>query len=100
MVQITYQKNDGCIFHRYRKTDVPYKIGETTSMGWKVLNIEYEYKNKYYPEYEYNKLKYKDKQVFIKKKETIESLKVEFKNFLYCFLAILLINFFKILMGM
>ena len=44
MIQITYQKKDGSIIQKYRNTSLPYKIGDTTSMNWKVLNIEYEQK--------------------------------------------------------
>lgn len=99
MMQITYQKDNGCIFQRYRSTTLPYKIGETTSMGWKVLNIEYEYKNKYYPEYKYNMLVQKNKQAFIKKQQTIELCTKEAKNFSYCFIAVLIINLLKLILG-
>lgn len=97
MIQITYQKNDGCIFQKHRNTILPYKIGDTTSMGWKVLNIEYEYNNKYYPEYEYNVLVYKNRQISNKKKQIIELCKKEIKNFSYCIVVVLVINFLKIL---
>ena len=96
-MQITYQKNNGCIIQRQRNTALPYKIGETTSMGWKVLNIEYEFNNKFYPEYKYNILIHKSKQ--IKKKQAIELCTREFKTFLYYFIAVLLINLLKMLMG-
>ncbi len=99
-MQITYQKRDGNIIQRYRSTMLPYKIGEETSMGWKVLNIEYEYKNKYYSEYQYNMLIHKSKQMCIKRKEVRELCTKEIKNFLYCIIAILLINFVKVLLGM
>ena len=99
MVQVTYQKNNGCIFKRQRNTTLPYKIGDTTSMGWKVLNIEYEYNNKFYSEYNYNKLLNKDKQTSITKKQTIELITREFKTFLYYFIAGLLINLLKMLIG-
>ena len=81
MIQITYQKENGSIFQRIRKTDLPYKIGDTTSMGWKVLNIEYGYNNKYYPSYEYYSLIHKSinrhrkkkriKEIFIEKTITL-----------------------------
>ena len=99
MMQITYQKQNGCIIQRLRNTPLSYKIGEMTSMGWKVLNIEYQYKNNFYPEYKYNMLMQKDKNAFIKKKETIELLRNEFKTFIYCFIAVLLINFLKLILG-
>lgn len=72
MIQITYQKRDGSIFYRIRNTLLPYKIGDTTSMGWKVINIEYKYNNKYYKEYEYNRIIYKNKQRYFKIKKIKE----------------------------
>ena len=99
MVQVTYQKKDGCIIQRLRNTMLPYKIGETTSMGWKVLDIEYEYKNKYYPEYKYNMLMQKDKQAFVKKQQTVESFVKEVKTFVYYLIAISIISFLKTMFG-
>ena len=78
---------------------LPYRIGETTSMGWKVLNIEYEYNNQYYSENEFNKLMHKNKQISIKKKQTRELCLNEFKKFMYYFLAVVLLNFLKMLLG-
>ena len=98
-MQITYQKNDGSIFQRYRNTELPYKIGDITSMGWKVLNIEYEYKNNYYPENEYNVLLNKKKQKLIKKKETKETFLREFKTFMYYCIALEVINLLKFILG-
>lgn len=98
-MQITYQKRDGSIIQRYRNTMLPYKIGEETSMGWKVLNIEYEYKDKYYPEFEYSKIIHKIKQDTIKKRNTIDSIKSEFKKFMYYFIAVVLVNVLKLILG-
>lgn len=47
-VMITYQKNNGEILLRPRKSAYDLKIGETTSMGWKVLDIHYLYNGNYY----------------------------------------------------
>ena len=98
-MQITYQKNNGCIFKRLRNTQLPYKIGETTSMGWKVLNIEYEYNNKFYSEYLYHKIRHKQIQTLANRKQTIDICKREFKTFIYCLLSILLLNFLKSILG-
>ena len=98
-MQITYQKNDGTIIQRYRKTMPPYKIGDETSMRWKVLNIEYEYKNNYYPENEYNVLINKKKQSYLKKKQSMDLFKKEFKTFMYYFIAIMIINLLKSILG-
>ena len=100
MMQVTYQKSDGSIIKRLRNTTLPYKIGDITSMGWKVLNIEYKYNNKFYPEYQYNILIQKNKQQFNKRKQTIELCTKEFKTFLYYFIVIILINILKKLLGL
>lgn len=99
MLQITYQKRDGCIFQRHRKTMIPYKIGDNTSMNWKVLNIEYEYNNKYYSEQEYYSLIKKEKQDSIKKRETIKLCINEFKKFMYYIVAAMLVNLLKLMVG-
>lgn len=99
MIQVTYQKNDGTIIQRYRKTELPYKIGEETSMGWIVLNIEYEYKNNYYPEYEYNMLINKKKQKYILKKQKTEELMQHLKAFMYYFIAVAIVNGLKYILG-
>lgn len=99
IIQVTYQKRDGSIIHRIRSTALNYKIGDTTSMGWKVLNIEYRYKDEFYSLYNYNIMLHKDKQLMLKKKQIVGLFKNEIKTFLYCFLAILIINFLKILLG-
>ena len=96
MIQITYQKKDGDIMKKLRKTMIPYKIGDTTSMGWKVLNIEYEFDNNYYPESKYNLLVEKSKQSSIKKQQKKELIRREFKTFLYYFIVFVII---KMLLG-
>ena len=98
-MQITYQKNDGCIIQKIRKTMLPYKIGDTTSMGWKVLNIEYEYNNKYYSENEYYSIMHKIKNNKIKKKKNKELYISEFKKFMYYFVAVLIVKFITIILG-
>ena len=100
MMQITYQKNDGCIIQRTRNTMLPYKIGDTTSMGWKVLNIECKYKDQYYPLYKYSILIEKEKQQQLKKKKTIELFLNEIRTFFYCLVAVIIISFARIFFGM
>lgn len=98
-MQITYQKKDGSVMQRFRNTILPYKIGDTTSMGWKVLNIEYEYNNKYYSEYKYNIIKQKRKKAYFKRKKTIELCTKELKIFLYCIIATIVIYILKKVLG-
>lgn len=52
---ITYQKANGDILLRPRKAIYNMKIGDTTSMGWKVLNIHYLYEGNYYTYLDYCK---------------------------------------------
>ena len=68
-------------------------------MGWKVLNIEYQYKDKFYPECKYNMLIQSDKKAVMKKKQTMELCTREFKTFIYCFISILLLNLLKLMLG-
>lgn len=96
-MQITYQKRDGCIFQRFRNTMLPYKIGDITSMGWKVLNIEYEYKNNYYSQYEYNMLIHKNKQRYVRKQQIKTLCIKEIKTLLYYIIGIIIINLIRIL---
>ena len=98
-MQITYQKRDGCIIQRLRSTMLPYKIGEITSMGWKVLNIEYEYNNKYYTELKYHMLIHKEKQKCIRHKELSKMFKREFKAFMYYLITIIILNCLKYMLG-
>lgn len=94
-MQITYQKNDGSIIQRLRKTILPYKIGQTTSMGWKVLSIEYEYNNRFYPEYEYSLLIHNSKIKSLKRQQTRELCVRELKAFMYYFIAVAVLNCLK-----
>lgn len=93
-MKITYQKKDGSIFQRIRNSIIPYKIGDRTSMGWTVLNIEYEYKNKFYTEYQYDVIIHKNRQLFLKKKKLKELFFKEIKTLLYYIIAFLIINWF------
>ncbi len=94
-MQITYQKQDGCIFQRIRNTTLPYKIGDTTSMGWKVLNIEYKFGNKYYSEYEYNKRIHQIKTRIIKKQQIKELCLQELKVFLQFIILLIIFYYIK-----
>ena len=44
---ITYQKSNGDMIYRERMSLPETKIGEITSMGWKVIDIHYEYDGNY-----------------------------------------------------
>ena len=100
MMQITYQKRDGTTMKRLRNTMLPYSVGDTTSMGWKVINIEYEYKNKYYPEYEFRNLIYQSKKKLIRRRQIEERIMEKTKSLLYNFIMILILYYIKIRIGL
>lgn len=91
-MQIIYQKKDGCIIQRLRKTMLPYKIGEETSMGWKVLNIEYEYENKYYSYFDYNMIIRNKKQKAVRKMQMSNLILRELKALLYYLIIIIVLK--------
>jgi len=69
---ITYQKRNGDIFFRARKSAIGLSIGDETSMGWKVIDIHYLYEGNYYTinDYKqirrYKKIKPKKDKKFVK----------------------------------
>ena len=97
MIQVTYQKRDGSIIYRLRNSIPPYRIGESTSMGWKILSIKYQDKDKFYTEYEYSMLIYKRKQLFLKKQKIKELFLKEIKTILYYIIIMILLNLINIL---
>lgn len=53
MYKITYQKRNGEVFDRIRAT-LPVKgIGDETSMGWTIMNVQFGLGSKYYDLREY-----------------------------------------------
>lgn len=67
---ITYQKGNGDILIRKRKTLYNMRVGDTTSMGWTVINIHYNYEGNYYTYTDYCRMvrkhqlkKKKDKKI-------------------------------------
>ena len=51
---VIYQKHNGDIIYRTRRTQPYYQIGNTTSMGWLVLDIKRMDKGKTYTRYQYS----------------------------------------------
>lgn len=98
MVQVTYQKRNGCIIQKYRKTEPPYKIGEETSMGWKVLNVEYELNNKYYSSTDYYSMLHQNKHRFIRKQKNKELYMNNFRTLMYYCAAVVIVNLLKFIL--
>lgn len=55
MYLVTYEKKNGDIIYRTRNS-IPGYIGDITSMGWIIKNIQYNFKGKYYDFREYKKI--------------------------------------------
>lgn len=94
---ITYKKRNGVIFQRIRNTYPGYRVGDTTSMGWEILDIKYKWKNKYYSSTEYDRLinkSIKRQQKIIKLKKTILQV---YHNLGYCFILLILFRTFELM---
>ena len=72
MFLITYEKRNGELIYRKRMS-IPGKIGSTTSMGWKIKNIQQEFKGSYYSFADYNFL--------LRKQQVINHYKVRIRCF-------------------
>lgn len=77
MVKVTWQKKNGEIIERNERYIAFYKIGQENAWGWKVINIQKLYKNKYIPADEYDRL--------VERKWRIER---KIKNFINTFLKL------------
>lgn len=97
MYQIIYKKKNGDIIKRTINTYSPYRVGDRTSMGWTVLDIQYNYNGKYYSKVDYekiiNKHYNKERRVF-RIKKTIARLYGEIG---YPIALMVLIRFLKVL---
>ena len=95
---ITYQKKNGEIFQRVRNTYSSYRIGDITSMGWKVLDIQYRWKNKYYSSSDYDKIttKHFDRA---KKINKIKKIVVKvYRELAYSLILLILFRFLELLL--
>lgn len=64
---ITYKKSNGDIIYRGRQSLPEAQIGEETSMGWKVMDIHYEYDGNYYHYCDWCRVRRNDKMSLKKK---------------------------------
>lgn len=87
MYKIIYKKENGEVIERVRNTLPLQGIGETTSMGWLVVDILYSYKDGYYNASEYHTLwsKQKKKNQFYR---NVISLLKKYRNVAALFLTI------------
>lgn len=76
---ITYQKSNGEIFIRpYQYTSIgkAKRVGDETSMGWKILDIHYKYNDNYYCYEDFVKIFHKE----IKEKQNKKLIKYLIKK--------------------
>ena len=64
---VTYRKQNGELIYRGRVSLPEYGIGEETSMGWKIVDIHYEYNGNYLHYEDYRKASRHDKMPLKKK---------------------------------
>lgn len=72
---IIYEKPDHKIVTRLRSSIPFFEIGDTTGYGWRVLDIQYLYENKFYSKKQFDKLLYKDYRLRMKKRKRIDRIK-------------------------
>lgn len=95
MIQVTFQKRNGDILQRIRKTHPSYRVGQLTSMGWKVLDIKYKYKSKWYSNIEYDNLIDRDFKRFQLRNNIKKDIKNIYKQLIYGGSLLLLIRIIK-----
>ena len=97
MMKITYQKANGETFERIRNSYCQYKVGDITSIGWRVLDIKYNFKNKYYSKGDYDDLVNKS----INRYKKIDKIKKTFYNIYkesaYCMILLITFRTFEIM---
>lgn len=93
---ITYQKRNGEIFDRIRNTYFPYRVGDTTSMGWKVLDIRHKYKNKYVSTTEYDRLIDKEWNKAKRRNQVKHKIKYYYQNINHIMIFLILLRVFLI----
>ena len=77
MIKVIYKKSNGDIIERIRNTLPTHSIGEYTSMGWLILDIQYFIGNNYYDYWTYKKILNKK----IKKYHIMKNIKSTIKKY-------------------
>lgn len=97
MVQITYQKRNGDLINRIRKTYPSFRVGDTTSMGWKVIEILYRFNGKYYSYSEYCKLVDKESKRDTARRNFKRNVKNFYSKLIQCMTFIIAFRVFEVL---
>lgn len=88
MYKIIYKKENGDVIERVRNTLPDTKIGETTGMGWLVVDVLYAFKDGYYSASEYHRLVAKQRKPLHFKRRAFEFAK-KYKD-----VAIIILTYF------
>ena len=97
MTQVIYQKANGDIIKRKMITYHTYRVGDVNSYGWKVIEVLYNYKGKYYSKNDYDSILYRKR----KKDKLITSIKRNiikiYNNLIYPIALLIMIRLLEVL---
>jgi hypothetical protein len=94
-MRMIYEKKNGDILQR-TVTNSPYKIGDVNAYGWKVIDIKYLYKDKYYSSSEYDNLMRKSWSKDRKISELKRKLTSVYKELIYIVMILILLRLYEV----
>lgn len=95
MIRITYQKRNGDIIERDITGFTTHRVGEVTSMGWKIIDIKHKYKGKYYSLNKYDKIVQRQWNIEKKLIDLKRKIYTIFKEISNLIVIIFLFKYFK-----
>lgn len=97
MVQVTYVKRNGDILRRTIRGYTPYRIGDINSYGWKVTDVKYKWKDKYYSRSEYDRLVNKSISLGRKIDKYKRTIQRVYKDLAYIFYLLMIARVFQVI---
>lgn len=97
MTQIVYQKSNGEIIKRKLISYHTYRVGDINSYGWKVIEVLYNYRGKYYSKNDYYSIlekKEKKDKLIMKIKRNIVKI---YTNLVYPVALLIMIRLLEVL---
>lgn len=94
-MRMIYEKKNGDILQR-TVTNSPYKIGDVNAYGWKVIDIKYLYKDKYYSSSEYDNIMRKSWSKDRKIAEFKRKITSIYKELIYIVMFLILLRLYEI----
>lgn len=96
MIQVTYQKRNGDLIRRTIGGYSPYRVGDTNSYGWQVVDIKHKYNDKWYSPKEYDSIVNRRWN----RSKRINKIRQQFynvyKELAYCIILMILLRFFEV----